>query len=388
LGLTLDHATLRSVTPTERRGRLLEPGDLLLEKSGGGDAQPVGVVALFEDRTPAVCSNFLARMPPARGFDASFLRYLHAAIYSHGVNTRSIKQTTGIQNLDTGAYLSEIVCVPDPAEQRRIALWLDQRITALATLAEKHQRLDELLQEQRLALISRAMTRGLEPAAPLKRSGIPWLGEVPAHWQVTRLKFIRRGALLYGASQEGEIQHPGWPRYIRITDLTTGGTLRPDTVRSLPPEAAAPYLLEDGDILLARSGATVGKAFRYQMAWGPACFAGYLIRLRSDRRRVMPEYLAYYTQSLGFKQEVAMQTVQATVPNVSAERYANFPIGLPPLEEQRAIVAYLDRRTAMLEAAAGKVRRQIERLAEYRAAVIAAAVTGRISTALTASGGS
>jgi len=164
--------------------------------------------------------------------------------------------------------------------------------------------------------------------------------------------------------------------------------LRHDSVRSLPPEAAAPYLLEDGDILMARSGATVGKALRYQAAWGPACFAGYLIRLRPDGRRVMPEFLAYYTQSHGFKQEVAMQTVQATVPNVSAERYANFPIGLPPLEEQRAIVAHLDRRTAVLEAAAAKVRRQIERLAEYRASVIAAAVTGRIRIASSAGCGS
>jgi type I restriction enzyme S subunit len=151
--------------------------------------------------------------------------------------------------------------------------------------------------------------------------------------------------------------------------------LREDTVQSLSPELAAPYLLEYVDILLARSGATVGKAFRYRAEWGRACFAGYLLRLRPDRRKVLPDYLLYYTQSHAFRQEVARQTIQATIANVSAERFSNFAITLPPLAAQQAVVEFLDRETGLLDELLGKAEKQVKKLLEYRDALIAGAVT-------------
>ena len=212
-----------------------------------------------------------------------------------------------------------------------------------------------LLREKRLTIISRAVT--------------------PEDARSTRLKFVRAGALLYGANQAGAAENPAWPRYIRITDIGADGKLREDTVQSLAPELAAPYLLEDGDILLARSGATVGKAFRYRAEWGRACFAGYLLRLRPDRRKVLPDYLIYYTQSHAFRQEVARQTMQATIANVSAERFSNFAIALPTLAAQQAVVESLNRQTGLLDELIGKVQKQIEKLMEYRDALIAGAVT-------------
>lgn len=356
LRVTLDDATWRSIPLADCRGRLLQPGNLLLEKSGGGELQPVGVVVLYDHPAPAVCSNFLARMPVASGFDAAYLCYLHAALYRYGLNARSIKQTTGIQNLDSDSYLAEVVRVPPLAEQREIARWLDRQTGTLAALEAKHTNLMALLREKRLAIVSRAVE--------------------PEGARSTRLKFIRVGALLYGANQAGAAEKPAWPRYIRITDIGADGRLREDTVQSLAPELAAPYLLEDGDILLARSGATVGKAFRYRAEWGRACFAGYLLRLRPDRRKVLPGYLTYYTQSHPFRQEVARQTIQATIANVSAERFSNFAIILPSLAAQQAAVESLDRQTGLLDELIGKVQQQIETLMEYRDALIAGAVTG------------
>ncbi len=355
LRVTLDHATWRSIPAAECRGRLLQPGDLLLEKSGGGELQPVGAVVLYDHREPAVCSNFLARMPVAADCDPAYLCYLHSALYRYGVTTRSIKQTTGIQNLDSASYLAEIVRIPPLAEQRQIARWLDRQTATLAALAAKHERRLTLLREKRLAIISRAVT--------------------PEDARATRLKFVRAGALLYGANQAGAAENPAWPRYIRITDIGADGKLRQDTVQSLAPELAAPYLLAEGDILLARSGATVGKAFRYRAEWGPACFAGYLLRLRPDRRKVLPGYLIYYTQSHAFRQEVARQTIQSTIANVSAERFSNFAIALPALSAQQAVVESLDRETGILDELTGKVQRQIEKLVEYRDALVTGAVT-------------
>jgi type I restriction enzyme S subunit len=96
----VDH-TIRSIAPSVLAARGLHSGDLLLEKSGGGENQPVGAVVLYDHTAPAVCSNFVARVTVAEGHDARFLTYLHAALYAMRVNTRHIKQSTGIQNLDS-----------------------------------------------------------------------------------------------------------------------------------------------------------------------------------------------------------------------------------------------------------------------------------------------
>jgi type I restriction enzyme S subunit len=372
----LRNPTLRFVPETQRRGRMLARGDLLLEKSGGGEQQPVGVVVLYDDDAPAVCSNFIARMPVAPGFDAGYLCYLHAALYHLRVNCRSINQSTGIQNLDSGAYLSEVVRVPDLAEQRQIAGFLDVKTTLLDHLLLNKQRLVELLREKRDAQVDHIITAGLD-SAEVARSGsdLPELGSIPAHWRATRFKFIRSGALLYGANEPAAGGDRDCPRYIRITDFDEDGALRDDTFQSLPERLAAPYLLRDGDVLLARSGATVGKAFLYREETGRACFASYLVRLRPDRRKILPDYLHYYTQSRTFRHEVRINTVQSTIANVSADRYGNFAIPLPPIEEQRVIVQFLDRRTRLIHSLLRTAQRQIAKLHEYRSALVVTAVT-------------
>ena len=365
LRVDLSNPTARSVPQAHRRGRMLARHDLLLEKSGGGENQPVGAVVLFDASTPAISSNFIARMQVAPGFDPRYLCYVHAALFYLGVNRRSIHQTTGIQNLDSAAYLSEQVRIPPLAEQRTAAAALDQKSTWVDQVVQNKERLLELLREKRQASIDSAVVSGMDPLA----------AEIPAHWQVTRLKFLRSGAFQYGANEPAVSEDRAAPRYIRITDLNDDGTLRDDTFQSLPETMAAPYLLEDGDILLARSGATVGKALRYRAEWGRACFAGYLVRLRPDRRKILPDYLYYYTQSHAFRRHVWVSTVQSTIANVNAERFGNFSIPLPPLEEQQAIVKFLDGRTQKLDALLRVVGRQVERLREYRRALIVSAVT-------------
>ena len=371
----LRNPTWRMVPQSYRRGRMLVRGDLLLEKSGGGDGQPVGAVVLYEGDTPAVCSNFIARMPVAPGFDGRYLCYLHAALYRLEVNRRSIDQSTGIQNLDSRTYLSEMVRVPDLAEQRQIAEHLDAKTALVDCIVRNKQRLLELIREKRDALVSHATSLGLDRSAPQGRTGVAWLREIPLHWRVTRLKFIRSGAFLYGAGAPAAGADRSCPRYIRITDLTEGGTLGADTFQSLPEHLATPYILQDGDVLFARSGATVGKTLRYREEWGRACFASYLVRLRPNRLQVRPDFLYYYTQSRAFRHEVRLNTVQATIANVSADRYGNFAIPLPPLEEQQAIVEFLDRRTRLIDSLLRTIGCQIELLHEYRAALVVDLVT-------------
>lgn len=118
-------STFRSISQSELKRHLLQKGNLLLEKSGGGENQPVGAIVLFEHNIHAICSNFIARMTVNENYYPLYLTYLHFTLYSLKLNTRSIKQTTGIQNFDSQMYLNEIVAFPPYEEQVGIAEFLD-----------------------------------------------------------------------------------------------------------------------------------------------------------------------------------------------------------------------------------------------------------------------
>jgi type I restriction enzyme S subunit len=208
-----------------------------------------------------------------------------------------------------------------------------------------------------------------------KVSGVEWLGEVPEGWEVRRLKNLVEEPLKYGANESAELDDRTLPRFVRITDIDDSGGLRDDTFKSLPEIVAEPYLLKQGDVLLARSGATVGKSFIYSTQWGPACFAGYLIRARLNQKVCLAQWLYYFCQTDGYWGYVIGSQIQATIQNVSAEKYANLYLPLPPLAEQTAIAAFLDRETAKIDELVAEQRRLMELLKEKRQAVISHAVT-------------
>jgi len=164
-----DAPTIRNVSDRDIEQRSLRNGDLLIEKSGGGELQPVGAVVLYTGTAPSVCSNFVARMRLKRDLSPSFWRYVHHAAYSVRLNTKSIKQTSGIQNIDQQKYLDESAAYPPLGEQLAIASFLDRETAKIDALIAEQQRLIELLHEKRQAVISAAVTgqidvRGLAEA--------------------------------------------------------------------------------------------------------------------------------------------------------------------------------------------------------------------------------
>ena len=158
----LSKPTVRAIIPAERNHRLLKNGDLMLEKSGGGDSQPVGVVILYDHNTEAVSSNFIARMQVARQYDSNFLVYLHSHLYAIRLNVRSIKQTTGIQNLDSSSYLRELVAFPPLTEQVAIASFLDRANSDIDKAMEFARQEISLLAEYRTRLIADVVTGKLD----------------------------------------------------------------------------------------------------------------------------------------------------------------------------------------------------------------------------------
>jgi restriction endonuclease S subunit len=310
--------------------------------------------------------------------DASFWRYVHAAAYTVRLNTRSIKQTSGIQNLDGSQYFDERAPFPPLPEQTAIAEFLDRETGKIDELVAEQRRLMELLKEKRQAVISHAVTKGLNPHAPMKPSGIEWLGDVPVGWEVRRLKSIVEEPLKYGANESAELDDRTLPRFVRITDIDDSGALRDETFKSLPVEVAEPFLLREGDVLLARSGATVGKSFIYSKQWGPACFAGYLIRARLRHTLCLAQWLYYFCQTNGYWGYVVGSQIQATIQNVSAEKYANLYLAVPSIAEQTAIIEFLETELAKFDTLTAEAQRAIDLLQERRTALISAAVTGQI----------
>ena len=268
--------------------------------------------------------------------------------------------------------------LPPPDEQTTIVRFLDHALRRLDRTIHAKRKTIALLNEQKQAIIHRTVTRGLDPNVPLKDSGIPWLGQIPAHWEVRRLRHLIKERLTYGANAAAEFTNPDWPRYIRITDFRADGSLKANTFRSLPPSIACDYMVSPGDILLARSGATVGKAFLVVKLTGAACHAGYLIRARPNRDLVSPEFLFLFTQSRAFAAWKDSTFNTATIQNIGADKYANLAVPLPSLVEQQAILDSLAKEQAPLLATISRIEREIDLLREYRTRLIADVATGKL----------
>jgi len=285
--------------------------------------------------------------------------------------------TTFIELSNSSLSMVELL-TPSINEQKAIANFLDQKTAEIDDLIADKEKLIQLLQEKRQAIITEAVTKGLNPNVRMKDSGIEWIGEIPEHWRIVRLKFLKASPLQYGANEPAEMDDPQMPRYIRITDINEKGDLKEDTFKSLSWENAQPYLLKDGDILFARSGATVGKTFIYKEELGPACYAGYLIRFRPDKNKANPYYIYYYTLSKVYEDWIKQNIIQATIQNVSAEKYGNLQIPVPPMEEQKRIVKYLNNKIQGIDILVESIHVQIQKLKEYRQSLISEAVTGKI----------
>jgi type I restriction enzyme S subunit len=354
-----------------------EEGDIVLAK----------VTPCFENGNIAVAQN----LQGGKGFGSSelfvirpkkvnqkFLFYYFQSSVFKQEGEASMTGAGGLKRVSPDLLRQHHLPCPEVETQRLIADYLDRETAFIDALVAEKETMLALLEEKRAALISSKVTRGLDPTAPLKPSGLEWLGDIPAHWETRRLKYLTNEPLAYGANEAALEDNPDWPRFVRITDINEDGTLRDETFRSLSPEIAEPYLLERGDVLFARSGATVGKTFFYRPEWGEACFAGYLIRFRSAQELVLPDFVYFFSLSDIYWQQVESGTIQATIQNFSAEKYAELIVCLPPPSEQKAIVDFLinaEQRTSTLLA---EIRNSIERLKERRAALITAAVTGQI----------
>lgn len=285
-----------------------------------------------------------------------------------------------LQGLIGGVSISTLnnfsVPVPSNEEQAQIAEYLDRMVISVSQLIySKEQQLADI-SRYKTAIISEIVSRGVAPFDMVKETGISYIGNIPSHWQCAPLKYYLRENMTYGANESAESDNRAFPRYIRITDITDDGNLRDETFKSLSPEKAEDYMLDPGDILFARSGASVGKAYLYRGGFD-ACYAGYLIRAKCGEK-LLPEYLFLYTQTSMYEAWKNSVYIQATIPNIGADKYSELRVLVPPIEEQKEIVAEAENRCESINTLLTELKVQIEDLYQYREAIISEAVTGQI----------
>lgn len=346
-----------SATTDQVEAFTLRAGDVLLTKDSE-TADDIGVSAYVAEDLPGVlCGYHLALARPNGGVvDGRYLRW--AMVSTHARQQLEVG-ASGVTRfgLRQDAVGGMVLPVPSLIEQRAIADYLDAETARIDGLMSARRAQIEILRSRLRAAIDQE------------------LATVRSTW---RLKHLLAESLEYGAAEPADTDDPTWPRYIRTTDFDDEGKLRPDTFRSLPPAVARPFLLRDGDLLLTRSGATVGKSLRWRGEWGTACFAGYLIRARPDPARALPDYVAYFLRSSRYWDEIGLTTIQATIQNVSAEKYGEIRVPAPPVREQQAIVDRLNRVRDDLRAVTSRVEAQVDLLRERRQALITAAVSGQL----------
>lgn len=389
--LSRNDNTVRNIREQDYQPRELQKGDLLIEKSGGGDLLPVGRVGLFDwDSTKAVCSNFMARLRPKSSIvNSKYLFYFFKNLYSRRVNYCHIKQTTGIQNLDTSSFFNEIATVPPLPEQRQIAAFLDHKCALIDTFIQKKTRLIELLKEQKQAIINKAVTKGLpaearakagiDPNVRLKPSGIDWLGDIPEHWEVTKIK-------MYCEVKDGTHDTPSYvEKSEEAFPLVTSkdfinGEIDFSEVKYISKEDHREIVkrsnTENGDIIMSMIGGNIGSLVVVNTDSEISIKNVALFKTSHDP--ILTSYLRYILLSNLLKIQIGLKSRGGGQPFLSLSDLRNLLFIKIPREEMKDICFFLNKELEQIDWTITRINQEIKFVKEYKTTLIAEAVTGKI----------
>jgi type I restriction enzyme, S subunit len=358
----------------------LEHGDLLV--SEGGD---VGRSCLWaSELEDCYFQNSVNRVRARHGHSNRYLYYWISTVKDKGYIDVLCNKST-IAHFTAEKVAAVPVPLPTPDEQTQIAAFLDRETAKIDALVAQQRRLMELLKEKRQAVISHAVTQGLNPQAPMKPSGIEWLGDVPAHWDVCSLKYHVTTVNGFGFSS-ADFQDEGVP-FIRAGNIKNKSITQPAVF--LPKEVVAKYRrvwLATGDIVISMVGSdpevlesAVGQVGIVPDSLNGAVPNQNIVILRENQTSLLRRYLfftvcsaAYRNHLNVFSHNLANQSI------ISSSLLVCAKFSFPERAEQEQIVEFLDLESAKFDTLTGKAQRAIDLLRERRTALISAAVTGQI----------
>ncbi len=382
---------LASASASEvHRFRLLV-GDILITKDSE-DWRDIAVPAIIDETADDfVCGYHLGIIRPGPEMQPSFL---YRALQSVAVNRQLSVSASGVTRygLPNAAVGDVLLPLPPLAEQRAIGAYLERETERIDALVVKMRLLIERLGEYRSVLITRTVTRGLpaeaaraaglDPSPPLKPSGVEWLGEVPEHWEVKRLEHV--ACYRTSSVDKKTAEDEAVVRLCNYTDVYYGSRIRVSEGDFMLASASASevhrFRLLVGDILITKDSEDwrdiAVPAIIDETADDFVC--GYHLGIIRPGPEMQPSFLYRALQSVAVNRQLSVSASGVTRYGLPNAAVGDVLLPLPPLAEQRAIGAYLERETERIDALVVKMRLLIERLGEYRSALITAAVTGKI----------
>ena len=351
----------------------LHKGDVLITKDSESWTDIAVPAVVTQDLPDVVCGYHLAHIRPGDNCDGTFLSRVFSAI---GPRNQYEIAANGITRFGlTGDAIREgVFPVPPLPEQQAISAFLDRETARIDALVAKKERLIELLQEKRTSLITRAVTKGIDPNAPIKDSSIEWLGEIPAHWETTKLRrlltLVAHHVDVHPEQIYQEIGIRSWGRGIFHKDPVTGANLGDKRVFKLRPDELVLNIVfawEGAVAIVSESEKDMIASHRFPT-------------FQHTRNLVDLDYLLMFLQSEHGRGLMGLNSPGAAGRNrtIRIDSFLEEEVPLPLLEEQREIVATFRSNERLLQSLSGKVREAMEHQRELRTALISAAVTGRI----------
>ena len=315
--------------------------------------------------------------------ELAFLEYLtRSELFRQGLDSKVQSVTRSHQRANPADIYKFWNAWPTLEDQRAIAVFLDRETGRLDRLVAKKQEVIERLKEKRAALISLTVTRGLPPAAAraaglpekrtLKPSGLDWLGDIPKHWEIR--KFSREIAIAEGQADPEKEPYASMlligPEHV---ESATGRLLQRESASDQAAESGK-YFSRKGDLIYSK----IRPALRKLVIAPEDCLCSADMYPLRARKRLDNRFIFWLFLSEQFSGWSVLESDRVAMPKINRDTLNELRMPVPPLTEQAAIAAYLEAETANLDALVGKVETAVERLQEYRAALITAAVSGKI----------
>ena len=382
--VNIDDLTTRNIPILKQRDYILKKGDLLIEKSGGGEKNPVGFVVRYNHDLPAVYANFMAKISLKENEAKSeYIKYLCSNIYNKRIHLDSVNQTTGIQNLDTETYFKRFIPLPDINEQEKIAKFLDEKTAQFDSIISKKEALIEKLEEAKKSLISEVVTGKVKVVKSydgyelvkrkkeeMKDSGVEWLGDIPKEWDIKRLKYLfeikkdiagKLGYDVLSVTQSG----------IKIKDITKNeGQLSMDYSKY--------QLVEISDFIMNHMDLLTGfvDCSKFNGVTSPDYR---VFKLKNNNN--CKEYYNFIFQSCYYNKifyGLAQGVSGMGRWRLQTDKFLNFVLPLPSINEQRIIAEIVEKKVDEFKKLKDRLESNIEKLKEAKQSLISEAVTGKI----------
>ena len=362
---------------------ILKPNDLLIAKTGA----TIGKIGIIPANMPTanttssvgkITLNFEQN-------DVTFWKfYFQSDIFLNEIFT-SAYQKSAQPGFNIDELIDFVVIHPNKEEKEKIASFLERKTSEINTLVEKDKQLIELIEEKRTALINHVMTKGLNPKAMMKDSGIEWIGKVPERWEIKKIKHLAGNCSTpvqtgpFGAQlHANDYVDDGIPLILirNVYDQKISSQDIPRITKE-DSERLSMYKLKEGDYVFSRVG-TLGRCAiitKNEEGW---LISGQMLRLRLKDIRLNLHFIGYILQSKISEDYLSIESVGSTRESLNTEIVMNMPFTLPPLSEQLQIIQYLDKVTLKINKTILKIDAKIELLEEYKKSLIHHVVTGKV----------